>query len=265
MPQSVGDGNAVDWSGEPMSNLAAAVSANALGNAGGYAAAAAIGGGINKLALGGGFGAGAKTAIQLKTLADLRSGLGNESVKTLIASDAASKIIKAQNFTVESESLLLRGAGIVPNSNTELLFQGPVLREFSFDYRLSPRSEKEAITVRRIIRFFKQGMAPKKISGKSGQASFFLGSPNVFRLEYRNGPNGMDGVNKFKTCALKSFTTNYTPEGIWAAYEKGQPISVVISMRFQELEAIYDTDYQEDNIFAGRDDLYSINDNSVGY
>jgi hypothetical protein len=118
--------------------------------------------------------------------------------------------------------------------------------------------------VRRIIRFFKQGMAAKKLSGKAGEASFFLGTPNVFKLEYRSGTNSIDAVNKIKTCALTSFSCNYTPDGLWAAYEKGQPVSTVFTMSFNELEPIYDTDYQED-VFSGRTDLYSVNDNSVGY
>lgn len=264
MPQNVSDSNAVSWAGESMSNLASAVTANVLGDTGSYAVAGLVGG-IGGLAFGGQIGGAAAGLMRAKTLADLAGSFGNESMKTLLTSDISSKIVKANGFNVESESLLLRGAGIVPNSNTELLFNNVVLREFSFAYRLSPRSEAEAITVRRIIRFFKQGMAAKKISGKSGQASFFLGTPNVFKLEYRSGPKGIDAVNKFKTCALKAFTCNYTPEGVWAAYEAGQPISTVITFQFQELEAIYDTDYQEDNIFAGRKDLSSINNNSVGY
>ena len=39
---------------------------------------------------------------------------------------------------------------------------------------------------------------------------------------------------------------NYTPEGQWMAYENGMPISVMMTLQFQELEPIYDTDYGED-------------------
>ena len=48
-----------------------------------------------------------------------------------------------------------------------------------------------------------------------------------------------------KTCALTGTSVNYTPEGAWAAYEGGQPVSIMLSMRFQELEPIYDTDYAQ--------------------
>jgi hypothetical protein len=65
---------------------------------------------------------------------------------------------------------------------------------------------------------------------------------------------------------------NYAADGNWAAYDDGQPVSVIMNMSFKELEPIYDTDYQE-NIFDGRTftgkdnsgDLYPITPDEVGY
>jgi hypothetical protein len=265
MPQSVSDNNAVSWGDDAMSNLSAAVTASTIGDVAGKGAVAAVGA-LTGGALGQGMKDMAGTFLQTKNFFDLVSkGTISKELASLATSDIASKLIKAQGYAVESESILSRGSGVVPNSNLELLFNGPSLRAFNFSYRLSPRSAEEAAMVRKIIRFFKQGMAPKKKTGQSGQASFFLGTPNVFQLEYRSGTKVIDGVNKFKTCALTAFSCNYTPEGIWAAYDSGQPVSIVFSMSFNELEPIYDTDYQENNIFGGRTDLSSISSNSVGY
>ena len=44
---------------------------------------------------------------------------------------------------------------------------------------------------------------------------------------------------------------NYTPEGMWMAYENGMPVSVQMSLKFNELEPIYNTDYS-DKIQDGR-------------
>jgi hypothetical protein len=248
-----------------MSNMAAAVTANTMTNVASQGATAAVAGMAGGI-LGMGFKSAAAAALQTSNLFKLLTdGKISPELASLATSDVTSKMVKMQGYGVESESILARGAGIVPNSNLELLFSGPELRSFSFSYRLSPRSAEEAAMVRRIIRFFKQGMAAKKQRGKSGQASFFLGAPNVFRLEYRNGTKAIDGVNKFKTCALTSFSCNYTPEGLWAAYDSGQPVSTVFTMAFNELEPIYDTDYQSNNIFSGRDDLSSVSNGSVGY
>jgi hypothetical protein len=132
---------------------------------------------------------------------------------------------------------------------------------------MTARSVEEAKSIRHLIRFFKQGMAPKKFTGKSGDPSYMLGTPNVFKLEYKTAGNKTnEAVNQFKTCALTQFNTNYTPDSFWAAYDEGQPLSVSISMSFTELEPIYDTDYQRgNNISADRIDLASIGNDSVGY
>jgi hypothetical protein len=259
MPNSVGDSNNVDWGGDAMNNLAAAAAANTTGNMVASGATAALG----SLT-----GVGADRALAVKNLIKLiANGAVSEELSLMTGAGASSKLLKMGGFGVETESLLARGAGIVPNSNLELLFNSPVLRQFTFTYKMTARSEKEAQTIRRIIRFFKQGMSAKKVSGKAGQASFFLGTPNVFRLEYRTGRNSpIDGVNKFKTCALTGFDCDYAPDGVgWAAYDKGQPLSTKMTMRFYELEPIYDTDYQENNIFDGRVDLFSVSNDSVGY
>ena len=59
-------------------------------------------------------------------------------------------------------NVLGRQYGAVDNPNMELLFSGPSLRSFSFTFKLSPRSEGEAIAVKTIIRSFKQAMSAKR-------------------------------------------------------------------------------------------------------
>ena len=187
-----------------------------------------------------------------------------------------SGIMKGAGMEISPETILARGYGVVPNSNLELLFNGPTLRGFTFGYRMTPRSEKEAKNVRRIIRFFKQGMAARKMTGQAGQGSAFLKSPNVFKLRYKSvGGASIPGVNKFKICALTQCGVDYTPESQWTAYEDpsspGQPVSVIMSLQFNELEPVYESDYQPSisNIFDRKDgngtDLDSITDNDVGY
>ena len=255
MPNNVSDSNNVAWGDEGFNNIAAALSAaaqNPLVAGAMVGSSAALGTGATlagMLAVAAGQGAiGAPLAQELSTM-------------------LTSKAIKGAGLQVNPETILQRGAGIIPNNNMELLFNGPALRSFSFQYRMTARDQNEASVIRKIIRSFKQGMAPKKLNSTSGAPSYFLGSPNIFRLSYQNGGNGnILGVNSFKTCALQSFGCNYTPDGFWAAYDGGQPVSVVMQMQFAELEPIYDTDYQEDNAAPLRSDLANVvNPDSVGY
>lgn len=155
-------------------------------------------------------------------------------------------------FDISPETILSRGYGIVPNSNLELLFNGPTLRQFVFGYMMSPRSKREAEMCRRILRFFKQGMAPKKKTTGFGGSSYFLATPNVFKLQYRTWDynnrklKDIAGLNKFKICALTDLRTSYAPDGPWSAYEEGQPARIQVNFTFKELEPVYESDYQQD-------------------
>jgi hypothetical protein len=180
--------------------------------------------------------------------------------------------VKGAGFDISPETILARGYGVVPNSNLELLFNGPTLRGFTFAYRMTPRSQKEAENVRRIIRFFKQGMAARKMTGQAGAGSAFLKSPNVFKLRYKSAGKPIPGVNKFKICALTQCGVDYTPESQWTAYEDpsspGQPVSVIMNLQFNEIEPVYESDYQPSIFNKGvnlKNDLDSITPNDVGY
>ena len=76
-------------------------------------------------------------------------------------------------------SLLKRTDGAVLNPNLELLFDKPTLRPFTFTFKMSARSKKEADQIVKIIRFFKQGMAPRRSVG-----NLFLLAPHTFQVHY---------------------------------------------------------------------------------
>lgn len=237
MPNVVTDSNNVAWGDETMNNIAASITSEVMSKPGAYGAAA-LAGTLFSPGLGSALGTGMYVIDQLR-----KGGLDGDA-QQLAAAMAASQIIKrATGSQVEAETILARGAGVVANNNLELLFNGPALRSFSFDYKMTARSEQEAKAIRGILNYFKKGMAVKKITAGGG-SNFFLRTPNVFRLQYRSGGSENKSLNKFKTCALQSFTCNYTPDGFWAAYDRGQPVSVSMNMRFGELDPIFDTDYQ---------------------
>lgn len=142
------------------------------------------------------------------------------------------------------EGLLSRVAGAVVNPNLELLFQGPTLRPFNFTFRLSPRDNDEAIKVRKIIRVFKQYSAAGTTSG-----GLFLTTPNVFDIQYvakrGEGEDHHKSLNRIKTCALKSVSVDYTPDGSYMTFndEARTMTSYSLSLQFQELEPVTTKDY----------------------
>jgi len=183
-----------------------------------------------------GFGAG-MSSLQNNVNAALGSG---EDIKKALATNIAGSAAGAQK-------LLTRTTGAIMNPNMELLFNSPQLRSFNFSFILAPRDRNEAMTVIKIIRFFKQGMSP--IRSKS---RLFLRSPHTFRLAYkhkaarsekRNKKTDHPFLNKFKECALNGFGVNYTPSGQYSTYEDGVMTSYQVTMGFQELEPVYNDDY----------------------
>ena len=269
MPNAIQDSNNVAW-GEDTVNALEAAALNAVQpDVASLATAGTIGaaGSLIDLALGGSGGAGkGAIATGLGLRLGAAPGVVNNLGGTILAPEAVARILGTLNIETSAEAILARKEGVVPNSNLELLFSGPTLRQFSFVYKMSPRSSDEAKTVNQILRFFKQGMAAKKLLSSSGDASgraYFLGTPNVFRLQYRTDENeAIKGLNRIKTCALTGTSVNYTPEGAFASYEKGQPVSVLLTLNFQELEPIYDTDYKYE---GGKGEREAKDDTSEGY
>ena len=151
----------------------------------------------------------------------------------------AQELSKFAGVNLSADEVLARTSGKILNPNAELLFQGPVLRDFGFKFLMIARSEDEAEEIRRIIRFFKIGAAPVFSDGPA-----LLGTPNVFQLEYKAGKRNLDTVNKFNEMALRTITVDYAPDGFWSAYQDSHPVAVVMSLQFSELRPLYRRDHE---------------------
>ena len=140
----------------------------------------------------------------------------------------------------------------------ELLFNGVNLRQFRFQFTMSPRDRTESGQVKSIIRSLKKNMVPR-VSG----AKTFLDRPNIFELQYRKGNLNHPFLHKFKECALTNISVNYTGNNVYATYEDGTPITTIMDLTFQELVPIYDKDYNDQNNDGSAGD--SFNDSQLTY
>lgn len=169
-------------------------------------------------------------------------GADNKSLEAFIAAKAAEQATGSNN-------LLARQFGAIINPNLELLFNGPQLRDFTFNFRFTPRTSKESEDVRTIIRCFKQAMAPKRT-----ESVLLLKSPHTFGIEYLSTNKEHPYLNKFKECALTNCAVNYTPDGTYMTYTDASMTAYELSLSFQELEPIFDDDYGDET-----------NINSIGF
>jgi hypothetical protein len=132
----------------------------------------------------------------------------------------------------------LTALGYALNPQFEMLYSGTDLREFQFDFTMTPRSEKEAIMIRDIVRKFKYHASPAYVSGQGR----YIGPPSYFDITFKFNGADSEWLPQISTCVLKSFDIDYTG-GLeqWATHADGSPIQIRMVMIFAELEMMHKT------------------------
>jgi hypothetical protein len=197
----------------------------------------------------------------------VRGALGTRG-RTADLREAIATYFVGQATGIGARGIFTRTENAVVNPNLELLFTGPTLRPFNFTFKMSPRDKGESIVVKKIIRLFKQSSAVQ-----TTPSGLFLKSPDAYTIKYltkgsrsigsATTPEGLDSFDdthdflpKIKNCALLNCSVNYTPDGSYMTYENTSPVSYTMTLRFQELEPIFNDDYTN---------LDGDSDDSVGF
>ena len=210
IPQNVGDNNQINWDSDTLNPLQA-LGAN--------------------LAMTGMTNPGALFA----KMKDIKGfGSIDDNLRNAILSKLAGSAVGA-------DSLMTRATGQVLNPNMEVLFKGPNIRSFPFQFTFAPRSMSEAQQVKQIIRTIKKHSAPKGDSGNG----FFIKSPDVFILTYKKGGSPHPFLNVFKPMALESISMNYTAGNTYSTFHDGTPTVMQMTLQMQELNPIYSEHYDE--------------------
>ena len=247
IPNELSEANSTGWGDDSLSTIAAALMKGGAASFEDFAEGKIF-------AAAGGLG-------ETLTTATNNPAVGNR-VKQFLATKAAAGLLNKGGITINPEAFITRATGSAINPNLELLFQGPKLRQFGFSFKMAPRSQEEARNIRYIIKFFKKGMSPKRST--QSEFSFFLGTPNVFKIQFKSSESSADlrSIGQIKTCALINFTVNYTPDGLYAAYQDfaaggSQPVAVTMNLAFSELTPIFNDNY-EDTDSVGPDNFDDI-------
>ena len=173
--------------------------------------------------------------------AQAKAVLGNESTSAAVAT-----LLTSLSVGTNPNQLLARTQGAVFNNNLSLLFEGPTLRPFNFNFNVSPRDQKESIEVQKIIRMFKQSSAVQRTTN-----GLYLGTPHVFRLEFLSGGQPHKFLPRIKECALLTFSTNYMPNNTYMTYENSSMVAYNLQFQFKELDPIFNDDYDEIDLDGG--------------
>jgi hypothetical protein len=224
MPSNIQDANAVGWGEEKMNNITAG-------------ALKAIEGamGINVFDL--------PTSVEQakdkinKAITD--SGITGQDASKLFNRSLAAEAVNIFGANVSVDQILARQSGKIFNPNLELLFSGVTLRDFRFSFKMTPRDEQESKNIKEIIRTLKKYMS----ANRAGKENLYLSTPYVFQPVYKTGSENHKFLHRFKPCALKGVSVNYTGENVYATYYDGTPISLIMDLNFQELQPFYSDEY----------------------
>lgn len=124
-------------------------------------------------------------------------------------------------------------AGFTMNENVLVLFRKMNLRSFQYDFFFAPKSEKEALAVRNIIRAFRFHAHPEV---KGGYGIMYV-APGTFDIEFMHRGKQNQNVQRVSTCVLTNVDVDYAPYG-WTTHVDGMPIQTRLSLSFTETEVM---------------------------
>ena len=157
--------------------------------------------------------------------------------------------------SIDSNDVLSGIGGVILNPNAELLFSGFELRTFGLNFKMAPRSAKEAKAIRDICTTFKRASLPffgaspantiaNAFKGKEGTAEEnnnrnYIGVPNLCIVEFMKGGKPHPYLTQFKPCAIKEVNITYTPDGQYSTYRDGSPVATGLTLNFIESKLVY--------------------------
>ena len=174
--------------------------------------------------------------------AALGDGMGSliETLKGNLTGDAASLGASrlAAGLPGPGADAVRGSLRVTPNPNTRMMFRSVNIREFSFDFKMVPTSEREQYEIKNIVTFFRSNLYPDVIKlegtgGNSIDAGYKF--PNLFeiKLMYDGKDLSKDKPNlSFKHMYLKAFTASYNSTG--GFYKDGEFNEVSIQVSFAE-------------------------------
>lgn len=171
---------------------------------------------------------------------------------------------------VSIQDVLQGTTGVVLNPNVELMFSGFGLRNFSLNFKMTPRDGNEAKAIRNIISCFKSvalpsyGAAPQMFSnvskifkpadaagstasggsGPTDSGKNYIAVPNLCQVVFKKGKDPHPFLPLYKVCAITGIDVNYTPDGSYATYysnsdSNGSPVATTLSLNFSETKLVY--------------------------
>jgi len=154
-----------------------------------------------------------------------------------VAEDAGRLALSRLSQRVPSQDLQNAASlalGVSVNPNTRTLFQGVGIRQFTFQFKMIPTSQREAREIEDIIRVFREESYPDVFG--SEDIPFGYKFPNVFKISFKHRGQTAK-IPKLEYCYLRSVQHVYNPNG-GTMHADGRPNEVDITLTFSEIRAL---------------------------
>jgi hypothetical protein len=204
-------------------------------------AGAAVAGSINS---GLGLGAGMQKAIEggFESLVNIFDAVVGGAASGDAARIAAIRGVDAPIVGALTPEAVKAGVSVgvraSMNPNIRAKFSGVNIREFTFSFDFIPKSQRESLMVKKIIRYFRFHAYPEEIP--SGRAfSIAFNYPNMFKIRLLTNRGGTfrNIGTPLKLCYLRNINTVYNPTS-QALHPDGAPNQVSLTLTFMEYKPL---------------------------
>ena len=192
---------------------------------------------------------GASGSGAIDTIKKMAGG-GVDAMKGIIGENSAAKmdILTALSTDVPVVGeVLAYDKKVLMNPNTVTTFSSNGIRQYSYSFKLIPRSVSEADDIKSIINTFRK-FTYASTKGDSGK-SFVINYPPIWSIRYLIKVGGKQTENPYIArpfaCYLTSVNTTYNGTAGSSYYVNGAPIEVDLQLSFQETRALFKDDIEK--------------------
>ena len=195
-----------------------------------------------------------ETKGKLKNIVDSATTALNRGT----ANAAAEMVTKLANTitgdTISTGDVFGGISGVARNPNVEVLFQSMELRTFDLTFKMAPYDEKDVENMNGIIKTFKKAMLPQyklgegvKVFGMENDAleGGFIQVPKVCAVNFMRGASRNSYLPRYKMCAITDVNVNYTPDNVYATFDRSSPVATELKISFMETKLVFSEDIEE--------------------
>ena len=132
------------------------------------------------------------------------------------------------------KDVALNQGGYAMNPQLQVLFRGIGFRQFQFDFVLTPYSQEEADTIKKIIEKFKMAAAPEIKPNGAFSQGLFMTVPDYFDIQFLYKGVENRNVHRIGESVLTNVNVDYAGAGTWATHNDGSPVQIKLTLQFIE-------------------------------